>query len=97
LPLFEQGALNPQKVGSWLSLVGEVISLHDDPSGRRLVLLDTHLLMTKPLWFSSDAQLVGIQPGDQLRVAGYLQPSRQWAPEFSSAPWLLAESIQGLR
>lgn len=101
--LFVRGELNPDQAGTWLSVVGEVAAVQRDSAGHLWVKLDLRLLAAKPLWFTSDATLVGIQPGDRLRVAGYLQPAARRGPNgpldlpSPGTLWVLAESMQSLR
>lgn len=103
VPLFEQGAPSPKGVGAWLSLSGEVTAVSSGPGGKWLVKLDLHLLAAKPLWFTSYPPLVGIQPGDRLRIAGQLQPankldpSGQLAAQIQQTHLVLAEAVQHLR
>ena len=92
--ILNRGA-KPSKVGSWLSLVGGDICTM---THRQWWLKgDTHLLMTKTPVVHQRCSTGRHSAGDQLRVAGYLQPQPSMGPEFSSAPGCWQRVDQDLR
>jgi hypothetical protein len=101
-PVFVAGEFSPQRTGSWVSVHGEVVAVVREPAGQVLIQLDLRLRGAQPIWFTAKTSLVGITPGDRLRVAGVLQPVARVIPGSHFATrnairlLLQAESIQNL-
>ena len=99
-PIFKDGAINPQKSGLPMELLGEVTAVKTYPNGTALIKIDPQRVSVPYIWVASPLPLAPdtVRLGERYLFIGYIRESKQLAitmRETIKQPTLLiVQSIQ---